>query len=557
MPPCLICYENCKYIAYTDCQHSCCVKCYEIENNLSKKNKCLICSQVNPQVCLCPAPLPVEDFTKLKHLKNIKFDSTLSAFIHSSVTPYLASLSLPKCPKCDFQPASQAELLNHVTQTHNLSFCKICIKFRPMFLIDQPLFARPQLGKHIASHPKCILCGETFYDSEALKSHYQTIHYRCDLCRNYQVDDSYWAGMQDLVEHISSAHISCPFKQCQLEGFGFVSEKQQIEHILEVHQEQIGAKIDTYKQKLNSLKKQKNIVNLADLDEFKQNYSINNRKLDRTHKVKITEQPSVVNEQFVIQYFNNVRKVKKVPSKQPQYEEFVEQKSLNQPHQKPLKAQTQKDDLPFFAESNFFQIKLQKQQKKQKLQLIQQNLQQSENMFDEILQQKPPRNSSKPAAKRAAPESARNTQFDNVVTCCILFDSRGQPSQIALSRLVSGSVSATLFLVFNADDPLSFVVPSAAEFGKFGCLLRSFCYASAVQLRCLGEVNERIQMCVSGVFGRGEEVNFYCISEVAASKAAIQDLFGFKCVVSEEQISTIAGNGLSALEIVIQSNSKK
>jgi hypothetical protein len=154
------------------------------------------------------------------------------------------------CPLCGPVTGSFPDrdaLSAHVTRQHNLNYCPVCLRDRPVFVSEQVCFgsktemtAHMNKGDdktHMKGHPKCHFCNEHFYGDEQLYEHMKQLHMECPVCRSRGVLHQFYRAYRDLRKHWNDSavdHFVCPdTANCEMAVFGTDVDWRQ--HQLNVH----------------------------------------------------------------------------------------------------------------------------------------------------------------------------------------------------------------------------------------------------------------------------------------------------------------------------------
>lgn len=239
---CPICCEEKDYIGTFDCGHTVCATCALIHRALQRHTTCIEC-KTEAKLLVTSYDVPVVNFRQFEHRNKsqIKYDAQMKSLIHQSAQIFVERLNNPPCPVCGTVYPSFDELKHHLEKEHHKVYCYTCLKNKPKFRIDQTTYDSPrEISEHMKTHARCKLCNQLHYDAQALNLHYQQVHSRCELCTKFNVKDSYWADENALIEHYREAHFVCPFQGCQANMIAFVSKKEQIEHLLSEHNDELS-----------------------------------------------------------------------------------------------------------------------------------------------------------------------------------------------------------------------------------------------------------------------------------------------------------------------------
>lgn len=92
-----------------------------------------------------------------------------------------------KCPfngcKSGITFSSKQDLRRHVSSSHSLSLCDICLAHKKVFSSEMRLFNTSTLQKHQSDHhPLCKICGTMFFSEDELAEHNRDKHEKCHIC---------------------------------------------------------------------------------------------------------------------------------------------------------------------------------------------------------------------------------------------------------------------------------------------------------------------------------------------------------------------------------------
>ncbi|CAM9918868.1 unnamed protein product, partial [Discosporangium mesarthrocarpum] len=264
---CLVCVEDIDGIerlhAFGHCNHlGVCSLCYLRLRRLLKEMACVLCKSEMEQVMVCEEGhiRPFEEF----HVwgdsagPGYEWDDQARMFLPKRYSQgFVRSLQENRCtvegcrrPKWD----SMAALERHLREQHQLTMCKVCLKYRKVFLLEQTRYTPAQLQRHIVEgspelgfkgHPRCEFCKTRFYDSTQLHQHLVKDHYSCHLCEKLGILHKYYRDYSDLERHFGDAHFLCDEEECLSKKFVvFMDEIDLQGHILQCHpNKQIARKI--------------------------------------------------------------------------------------------------------------------------------------------------------------------------------------------------------------------------------------------------------------------------------------------------------------------------
>ncbi|CAM9737646.1 unnamed protein product [Choristocarpus tenellus] len=205
-PPlhCVVCVEeiDCeKHLhAVGPCNHlGVCSLCYLRLRKLLKEMSCVLCKTEMDRVMVCDSESlrPFEDF----HVwgdsagPGYEWEEQSRMFLPKSYSQgYVRMLQEHRChtegchhPKYDHMQG----LEKHLREQHKLYFCKVCLRERKVFLMEQTTYTRSQLDQHIRQgnpelgfkgHPRCEFCKTRYYNNTQLHQHLVKDHFSCHLC---------------------------------------------------------------------------------------------------------------------------------------------------------------------------------------------------------------------------------------------------------------------------------------------------------------------------------------------------------------------------------------
>ena len=236
---CLICAEESLHFAVGACDHPVCGECALKLRVLYDDKRCPVCKAgVGRSAIVAGATTPFAaiDFGALAH------DRQWGVFLDGSAQAEYAQLKQIACPECDGTFDTLPALRSHCSSAHQLSYCKICLEHRKVFLRDQRLMKRDELREHMAQeHPACQFCKRSFYDNDALFAHMTDRHHTCPVCERNGVQFLYFKDYANLEDHFRSEHFLCPHPRCLEQKFVVFGDQLELNaHNLEVHGEELG-----------------------------------------------------------------------------------------------------------------------------------------------------------------------------------------------------------------------------------------------------------------------------------------------------------------------------
>lgn len=182
----------------------------------------------------------------------------------------MCRLSCRKCEECGPPPPDEPlpkgavkkghifksieSLRRHLSQSHKLIMCELCLQGRKVFVCEQNLFSRSQLDRHsekgdsevdgteeerggFTGHPMCEFCRKRFYGEHELYQHMTQEHYTCHICLRARPGHfEYYRNYDDLEMHFRDKHSLCEHPDCLNKKFiVFVSEAELKRHNATTH----------------------------------------------------------------------------------------------------------------------------------------------------------------------------------------------------------------------------------------------------------------------------------------------------------------------------------
>jgi len=233
---CFICYQPIQFCALGQCNHrGVCSYCAVRSRKLFKENKCSIC-KTPLQVIILVKPSELKNFENfalgsLESRDNIYFSSKEAAEHYAQID----KLSDSTCMICDSPCKNLYDLKQHLKSTHGLSFCKICLEDRKVFLQEQKLYDQNQLKKHMSQgdgdtsikHENCQFCNISFYDNDHLYQHLNDKHETCFLCERQRIYYQYYQDYKSLEVHFKKEHFLCDYPECLEKKFVVFATKEE------------------------------------------------------------------------------------------------------------------------------------------------------------------------------------------------------------------------------------------------------------------------------------------------------------------------------------------
>ena len=119
---------------------------------------------------------------------------------------------------CSVRCANQGQLETHLREKHQRNLCRVCLKHKKVFLLEQQRYTQADLELHIREgdpkhgffgHPRCEFCRTRFYDKTHLFEHLSKDHYSCHICEADGVQHKYYRDYADLERHFRKDHFLC------------------------------------------------------------------------------------------------------------------------------------------------------------------------------------------------------------------------------------------------------------------------------------------------------------------------------------------------------------
>eukprot|EP00252_Welwitschia_mirabilis_P012374 TRINITY_DN27403_c0_g1_i1.p1 TRINITY_DN27403_c0_g1~~TRINITY_DN27403_c0_g1_i1.p1 ORF type:complete len:895 (+),score=164.66 TRINITY_DN27403_c0_g1_i1:192-2876(+) len=279
---CAICAEPLIWLAYGQCGHrDICSTCMTRMRFILGDKCCCICKRDCPVVFMTKA---LGDYTNVitdfSSLPSATRDGKVGEYwFHSDTTAYfddedhykmikaMCRLSCSVCSKVSLHQDAGKEihkwgrdfkdmdhLRKHLESSHKLFMCTLCLEGRKVFICEQKLYTRAQLGRHLShgdtmvdeneiksgaflGHPMCKFCQKPFYSDNELYSHMTREHFTCHICqRNNPGNFEYYQNYDDLETHFGQVHYLCEHADCLEKKFVvFASEAELKRHNAQAH----------------------------------------------------------------------------------------------------------------------------------------------------------------------------------------------------------------------------------------------------------------------------------------------------------------------------------
>lgn len=138
-------------------------------------------------------------------------------------------------------------LKNHLNYIHRLKICDLCLTHNKLFPFEFSYYDSAGLAKHMKEgapktshrgHPNCVLCHNTFFNTDELIQHMSREHYYCHLCgRHDSTMRIYFLDYPNLREHFKNKHFLCERDNCRYEQFtsAFDNRIDYQLHLVETH----------------------------------------------------------------------------------------------------------------------------------------------------------------------------------------------------------------------------------------------------------------------------------------------------------------------------------
>lgn len=128
-----------------------------------------------------------------------------------------------RCSKCNLSERNLKALQQHLSKTHTLFFCALCLEHLKIFPSERKAYTRQELAQHrrqgdkddtsYKGHPLCRFCDERYMDNDELFKHLRKDHYYCHFCESDGSQD-YYSDYADLKEHFKAKHFLCEEGDC-------------------------------------------------------------------------------------------------------------------------------------------------------------------------------------------------------------------------------------------------------------------------------------------------------------------------------------------------------
>lgn len=144
-------------------------------------------------------------------------------FEDSQIQKKFEKLNEHRCSKCNLSERNLKALQQHLSKTHTLFFCALCLEHLKIFPSERKAYTRQELAQHrrqgdkddtsYKGHPLCRFCDERYMDNDELFKHLRKDHYYCHFCESDGSQD-YYSDYADLKEHFKAKHFLCEEGDC-------------------------------------------------------------------------------------------------------------------------------------------------------------------------------------------------------------------------------------------------------------------------------------------------------------------------------------------------------
>ncbi|KAM1272304.1 hypothetical protein ACFX2J_033008 [Malus domestica] len=276
---CAVCAEPLQWVAYGPCGHrEVCSTCTIRLRFICEDSRCCICKSESKIIFVTKAlgdyTTMINDFSVFPadpvegQVGKYWYHEGTQAFFddldHYKMIKAMCKLSCGVCDKINEQKSEGSkrqrefknveQLKNHLFHCHGLFMCSLCLGGRKIFICEQKLYTKAQLGRHTETgdlevdgnetercgfngHPMCEFCSNPFYGDNELYMHMSTEHYTCHICqRQHPGQYEYYNIYDDLESHFSQAHFLCKDDDCLTKKFVvFATESELKRHNAKEH----------------------------------------------------------------------------------------------------------------------------------------------------------------------------------------------------------------------------------------------------------------------------------------------------------------------------------
>ncbi|KAF7627271.1 RING-type domain-containing protein [Meloidogyne graminicola] len=252
---CLICCQRSDLFGLGECMHPICMECSLRIRVIGEAKQCPQCRADIPILYYVSAPpgqklllrLPSNciDHKEYEEKYSVCFESKYALECFNS---YIAN----RCKECtksgqQVEFLTFAELRSHMSQEHQLTFCRICCDNLNVLVKDRQVYTRETLQLHMngklksekdgfRGHPTCHFCEERFYDEEQQYRHLRKEHYFCQFCHQEGLESNvFYRNQHQLNQHNRQYHHPCLDQECLQMGIVFVSDVELNVHKTKQH----------------------------------------------------------------------------------------------------------------------------------------------------------------------------------------------------------------------------------------------------------------------------------------------------------------------------------
>jgi hypothetical protein len=234
---CLICCQPSDVFGVGECRHPVCMECCIRMRNLGDSESCPQCRGPIALLYFVSAPASWDNFTipndEVPHNDtskyNIRFTNDYTVQCYDSYMAHSCKICAESGDKIEF-PTFGA-LRHHTAQTHQRTFCPICIEHLNVLSKDRVAYTKVELERHMKGinneisgqkgHPPCLFCPERFFDDDHLYRHLRKEHYFCQICENDGGQNVFYAKIEELYGHYRKKHHPCTEPDCLAMGIVF------------------------------------------------------------------------------------------------------------------------------------------------------------------------------------------------------------------------------------------------------------------------------------------------------------------------------------------------
>jgi hypothetical protein len=237
---CLICCQPSDVFGVGECRHPVCMECCIRMRNLGESESCPQCRGPIALLYFVSAPVSWDNFTiptdEVPHNDsskyNIRFTSDYTVKCYDSYMAHSCQICAKNGDKVEF-PTFGA-LRHHTAQSHQQTFCPICIDHLNVLSKDRHAYTKIDLDRHMKGinnelsgqkgHPPCLFCPERFFDDDHLYRHLRKEHYFCQICENDGGQNIFYPKIEELYSHYRKKHHPCTEPDCLAMGIVFKTD---------------------------------------------------------------------------------------------------------------------------------------------------------------------------------------------------------------------------------------------------------------------------------------------------------------------------------------------